>query len=178
MNSHQTTSLTKCFNIFREELRELPNKINESISKKDYLAAALLVVKAQETMQGPLQHVEGLKDVKADVATRSEVMLLIYWSQTVHSMLLSQRFYQTLIEELCHCVYVKTSNDVLQWKRIHNSNQNPFQRASSGRNSSGRASGNASKADAPKAKSLMLEIIGNNQRYRVFALCCINFIEL
>lgn len=60
-------------NITREELKEIPNKINESISKKDYIAAAQLVVKAQESLQGPLQLVEGLKDVKTDLASKNEV---------------------------------------------------------------------------------------------------------
>lgn len=60
---------------------------------------------------------------------------------------------------------MKSSNDVLQWKRAATA-QPPFQRASSGRNSSGRASGNMiTKNDAPKVKSLMLEIVGSSQKY-------------
>lgn len=149
----------------REDLKDVPNKINDSISKKDYITAAQLVVKAQESLQGPLKFVEGLKDLKLDLAARNEVYFYnLTQSKVQQPNIVFQRFYQTLLEELCHCVYVKTSNDVLQWKRAHNNGQNPFQRASSGRNSSGRASGNAPKADPPKAKSLMLEIIGNSQR--------------
>lgn len=75
-----------------------------------------------------------------------------------------QRFYKILLEDLIHYIYVKSSSDVLQWRRAATS-QAPFQRASSGRNSSGRASGSLiSKNDAPKVKSLMLEIVGNNQK--------------
>lgn len=69
-----------------------------------------------------------------------------------------------LLEDLNSYVYVKSSNDVLQWKRTATA-QTPFQRASSGRNSSGRASGNVnSKNDPPKVKSLMLEIVGSGQK--------------
>lgn len=66
-----------------------------------------------------------------------------------------------LVEDLSHFIYVKSSNDVLQWRRAASA-QTPFQRASSGRNSSGRASGNL-KSEAPKVKSLTLEIVGNQQ---------------
>ena len=70
-----------------------------------------------------------------------------------------------MLEDLSHYIYVKSSNDVLQWKRAATA-QPPFQRASSGRNSSGRASGNMiTKNDAPKVKSLMLEIVGSSQKY-------------
>ncbi len=86
---------------------------------------------------------------------------------------MKQRFYKLLVEDLCHYIYVKASNDVLQWRRAANSAQTPFQRASSGRNSSGRASGNVglSKNEAPKAKSLNLEIVcsSNQQTYDSFA---------
>ena len=76
-----------------------------------------------------------------------------------------KRFYKILLEDLSHYIYVKSSNDVLQWKRAATA-QPPFQRASSGRNSSGRASGNMiTKNDAPKVKSLMLEIVGSSQKY-------------
>ncbi|XP_057377768.1 exocyst complex component 4-like isoform X2 [Daphnia carinata] len=128
-----------------EKLKEIPDKINENIAKKNYVAAAELVVEAQQNLQGPLQNVEALKDVRSDLATKQE------------------RFYKILLEDLSHYIYVKSSSDVLQWKRAATS-QAPFQRASSGRNSSGRASGNLiSKNDAPKVKSLMLEVVGSSQ---------------
>lgn len=70
-----------------------------------------------------------------------------------------------LLEDLCHYLYVKPSNDVVLWRRTANS-QTPFQRASSGRGSSGRASGNIGlKSEAPKVKSLTLEIAGSHQTY-------------
>ncbi|XP_046631029.1 exocyst complex component 4-like [Daphnia pulicaria] len=128
-----------------EKLKEIPDKINENIAKKNYIAAAQLIVEAHENLQGPLQNVEALKDVRSDLATKQE------------------RFYKILLEDLSHYIYVKSSNDVLQWKRAANA-QPAFQRASSGRNSSGRASGNMmTKSDAPKVKSLMLEIVGSSQ---------------
>jgi hypothetical protein len=71
------------------------------------------------------------------------------------------------LEDLSHYIYVKSSNNVLQWKRVATA-QLPFQRSSSGRNSSGRASGNMiTKNDAPKVKSLMLEVVGSSQKYNL-----------
>lgn len=81
----------------------------------------------------------------------------------MYSLLFMQRFYKILLEDLSHYIYVKSSSDVLQWKRAATS-QAPFQRASSGRNSSGRASGNVIKNDAPKVKSLTLEVVGSSQK--------------
>ena len=73
-----------------------------------------------------------------------------------------QDFHKILLEELTHFIYIKSSNEVLQWKRAA-STQNPFQRASSGRNSSGRASGNMNlKNETPKAKAVTLEIVNMN----------------
>lgn len=73
-----------------------------------------------------------------------------------------KRFYRILLGELNHFIYIRASNDVLQWRRSATT-QTPFQRASSGRNSSGRASGNlVNRNDVqPKVKSLMLEVVGS-----------------
>ena len=57
-------------------MKEVPNKINDSISKKDYIIAAQLVVKAEESLQGPLKFVEGLKDLKLDLAAKNEVFFI------------------------------------------------------------------------------------------------------
>ena len=77
-----------------------------------------------------------------------------------------QDLYKILVEELSHYIYIKSSNDVLQWRRAASA-QNAFQRASSGRNSSGRASGNM-KNETPKAKAITLEIVNINQGYRKY----------
>ncbi len=37
-----------------ENLKKIPDKINENIGKKNYLTAAQLVVEAKETLQGNL----------------------------------------------------------------------------------------------------------------------------
>ena len=70
-----TTTNIKCGVNFSEKLKEIPDKINENIGKKNYLAAAQLIVQAHENLQGPLQNVEGLKDVRSDLATKQEVYL-------------------------------------------------------------------------------------------------------
>ena len=59
--------------IFSEKLKESPDKINENISKKNYITAAQLIVEAQENLQGPLQKVEALKDIRSDIGTKQEV---------------------------------------------------------------------------------------------------------
>jgi hypothetical protein len=51
----------------------MPDRINENIAKKNYIAAAQLIVEAQDNLQGPLQKVEALKDVRSDLATKQEV---------------------------------------------------------------------------------------------------------
>lgn len=62
--------------ILSEKLKEIPDKIHENVAKKNYLAAAQLVVQAHENLQGPLQNVEGLKDVRSDLALKQEVFYL------------------------------------------------------------------------------------------------------
>lgn len=61
------------YSIFSENLKKIPDKINENIAKKNYIAAAQLVVEAKETLQGNLLSVEGLKDVRSDLAAKQEV---------------------------------------------------------------------------------------------------------
>ena len=57
-----------------ENLKKIPDKINENIAKKNYLTAAQLVVEAKETLQGNLLSVEGLKEVRSDLASKQEVL--------------------------------------------------------------------------------------------------------
>lgn len=69
---------------FREILKNSPEQISQNIAKKNYLAAAKLIVQAHEILQGALQKVEGLKDVRSDVISRQEVFehLFIYSAQS------------------------------------------------------------------------------------------------
>lgn len=62
------------FIFFREKLKEIPDKIHENVTKKNFLVAAQLVVQAQENLQGALQKIEGLKDVRTDLALKQEVI--------------------------------------------------------------------------------------------------------
>lgn len=61
---------------FREHLKELPEKINENVAKKDYIVAARLVVQAQENLRGPLQQVDGLMEVRSELNTVQEVSMV------------------------------------------------------------------------------------------------------
>lgn len=51
----------------------MPDQISEHVGRKDYKAAAQLVVQAQENLQGPLLNIEGLKEVRNDLAAKQEV---------------------------------------------------------------------------------------------------------
>lgn len=57
-------------------MKKIPEQINESIGKKNYLAAAQLVVQAQDSLKGPLQSIEGLKEVRSDLSAKQEVHYL------------------------------------------------------------------------------------------------------
>lgn len=57
----------------RENLKNMPDQISEHVGRKDYMAAAQLVVQAQENLQGPLLNIEGLKEVRNDLAAKQEV---------------------------------------------------------------------------------------------------------
>ena len=84
------------------------------------------------------------------------------------SLFTFQQFCKKLIEELTFYIYVKPSNDILQWKRS-TTNQTAFQRASSGRSSSGRnastgANNSSTKSgDFLKVKHLTLDVMSHNQ---------------
>lgn len=60
--------------ISSQNLKNIPEQINEHIGKKNYVAAAQLVVKAEESLHGPLSNVEGLKEVRSDLAAKQEVV--------------------------------------------------------------------------------------------------------
>jgi len=134
-----------------ESLKDVPDQITENINKKEYLTAAQLIVEARENLAGSLSNVDALKEVRSDLDTREE------------------QFCKKLMEELTYYIYVKPSNDVLQWKRSA-TNQTAFQRASSGRSSSGRNastgannSSGKNSGDFLKVKCLTLDVISNNQ---------------
>ena len=61
--------------IYSEHVKKIPEQINESIGKKNYLAAAQLVVQAQDSLKGPLQSIEGLKEVRSDLSAKQEAKL-------------------------------------------------------------------------------------------------------
>ena len=56
-----------------ENLKDIPDEINRNILHKNYLAAAQLVVKARENLQGPLMNVDALKEVRSDLEIKQEV---------------------------------------------------------------------------------------------------------
>ncbi len=59
--------------ICSESLKDIPDEIHSNIMRKNYLAAAQLVVKAKENLQGPLMSVDALKEVRSNLETKQEV---------------------------------------------------------------------------------------------------------
>ena len=140
----------------------MPDEINHHIMHKNYLAAAQLVVKAKENFMGPLMNVDALKEVRSELEVKQEVSCTteIHTKNLIFNVTIFQRLYNILLEDLSQLIYVKSCNDVLQWR--HNAaNQTPFHRTASGRNSSGRASRNNSQS-AIKAKAINLEVVTSN----------------
>lgn len=64
--------------IFSEHLKDIPDEINHNIVHQNYLAAAKLVVKARENLQGPLMNVDALKEVRSDLEIKQEVQIINY----------------------------------------------------------------------------------------------------
>ncbi|XP_064465893.1 exocyst complex component 4-like isoform X2 [Ornithodoros turicata] len=88
-----------------ESLVEVPDKVNTFLNKKQYLHATKLLVSSVSLVEGSLEGVEALKDVKAK---------LIYKKEHMH---------EVLVEELHRHVYLRTTNEALQTFRRQGSDR-------------------------------------------------------
>ena len=101
-----------------QEMKDLPEKINSQMAKKEFLDATRGLTVSLELLKGTLKDVDALNEVKAELENRKT------------------HLYNRLIEDLTAQIYEESTWDVLQLQRVGSSRDNPFQRADSGRNSS------------------------------------------
>ena len=106
-----------------EELKDCPEKIVTLLSQKKYLEATQALTKSLDRLDGDLQGVEGLAEVKEVLVNQKE------------------NLYNLFVEDLAKQLFTESTWDVLQLHRRNE--QNPFQRsASSNRGSRGSKRGN------------------------------------
>lgn len=126
-----------------QELRKVPQRVVGYTAKRQYLHASKALTDALTTLNGPLQAVEGLSDLRTDLQTRR------------------QQLYQRLHEELVTQVYTNSANDALSsFQRTNSSRLNSsFTRGIGARRSTDRIEANARvrKALAEMAQSFDLD---------------------
>ncbi|XP_030374900.1 exocyst complex component 4 isoform X3 [Scaptodrosophila lebanonensis] len=110
-----------------QELRKVPQRVVSYTAKRQYLHASKALTDALATLNGPLQGVEGLTDLRADLQTRR------------------QQLYQRLHEELVTQVYKNSANEALStFQRTNSSRLNSsFTRGIGARRSTDRIEANA-----------------------------------
>ncbi|XP_067118263.1 exocyst complex component 4 [Centruroides vittatus] len=79
-----------------ESLMEVPEKLEGYMSKKHYLHATQLLVSSVSLLEGTLEGVDALKDVKSELIMKKEHM------------------HEVLVEELHKHLYVRSTNDALK----------------------------------------------------------------
>ena len=99
-------------------MKDLPEKINSQMAKKEFLEATRSLTVSLELLQGTLKDVEALNEVKGELENRKTLL------------------YNRLIEDLTSQIYEESTWDVLQLQRVGSTRDNPFERSGSGRNSS------------------------------------------
>ncbi|XP_033164634.1 exocyst complex component 4 isoform X3 [Drosophila mauritiana] len=126
-----------------QELRKVPQRVVGYTAKRQYLHASKALTDALATLNGPLQAVEGLSDLRTDLQTRR------------------QQLYQRLHEELVTQVYTNSANEALSsFQRTNSSRLNSsFTRGIGARRSTDRIEANARvrKALAEMAQSFDLD---------------------
>ena len=139
-----------------QEMKDLPEKINSQMAKKEFLEATRSLTLSLSLLKGTLKDVEALNEVKAELEIRKT------------------HLYNRLLEDLTSQIYEESTWDVLQLQRVGSTRdrENPFQRADSGRNSSeknplnkkkdgsGKGSGRKT-GEQIKARRLLLETANN-----------------
>ncbi|XP_043651586.1 exocyst complex component 4 isoform X3 [Drosophila teissieri] len=110
-----------------QELRKVPQRVVGYTSKRQYLHASKALIDALTTLNGPLQAVEGLSDLRTDLQTRR------------------QQLYLRLHEELVTQVYTNSANEALSsFERTNSSRLNSsFTRGIKARRSTDRIEANA-----------------------------------
>ncbi|XP_044312909.1 exocyst complex component 4 isoform X3 [Drosophila rhopaloa] len=110
-----------------QELRKVPQRVVGYTAKRQYLHASKALTDALATLNGPLQAVEGLSDLRTDLQTRR------------------QQLYQRLHEELVTQVYTNSANEALSsFQRSNSSRLNSsFTRGIGARRSTDRIEANA-----------------------------------
>lgn len=114
--------------LFRNELRKVPQLIVSYTSKRQYLHASKSLSDALALIQGPLQGVEGLSDLRSDLLSRR------------------QQLYQRLHEELVTQIYKNSAAETLSNFQRNNSNRrlnSSFTRGIAQRRSTDRMEANA-----------------------------------
>ena len=114
-----------------QDMKDLPEKINSQMAKKEFLDATRSLTISLELLQGTLKDVEALNEVKGELENRKTLL------------------YNRLMEDLTSQLYEESTWDVLQLQRVGSTRDNPFERAGSGRNSSGKR---GSQGQTPKSK--------------------------
>ncbi|XP_026850554.1 exocyst complex component 4 isoform X5 [Drosophila persimilis] len=110
-----------------QELRKVPQRVVSYTAKRQYLHASKALTDALATLNGPLQAVDGLSDLRADLQTRR------------------QQLYQRLHEELVTQVYTISANEAFSsFQRTNSSRLNSsFIRGIGARRSTDRIEANA-----------------------------------
>ncbi|XP_017044207.1 exocyst complex component 4 isoform X5 [Drosophila ficusphila] len=110
-----------------QELRKVPQRVVGYTAKRQYLHASKALTDALATLNGPLQAVEGLSDLRTDLQTRR------------------QQLYQRMHEELVTQVYTNSANEALSsFQRSNSSRLNSsFTRGIGARRSTDRIEANA-----------------------------------
>ncbi|XP_039490604.1 exocyst complex component 4 isoform X5 [Drosophila santomea] len=110
-----------------QELRKVPQRVVGYTSKRQYLHASKALTDALATLNGPLQAVDGLSDLRTDLQTRR------------------QQLYLRLHEELVTQVYTNSANEALSsFERTNSSRLNSsFTRGIKARRSTDRIEANA-----------------------------------
>ncbi|KAH8336426.1 hypothetical protein KR059_010030 [Drosophila kikkawai] len=110
-----------------QELRKVPQRVVSYTAKRQYLHASKALTDALATLNGPLQAVEGLSDLRADLQTRR------------------QQLYQRLHEELVSQVYTNSANEAFSTFQRSNSSRlnSSFTRGIGARRSTDRIEANA-----------------------------------
>ncbi|XP_039231006.1 exocyst complex component 4 isoform X7 [Drosophila yakuba] len=110
-----------------QELRKVPQRVVGYTSKRQYLHASKALTDALATLNGPLQAVEGLSDLRTDLQARR------------------QQLYLRLHEELVTQVYTNSANEALSsFERTNSSRLNSsFTRGIKARRSTDRIEANA-----------------------------------
>ncbi|XP_050406103.1 exocyst complex component 4 [Patella vulgata] len=90
-----------------EQVREIPDKMDSLLANKQYLKATDLIVGAVATLEGPLEGVDALRDLKLELISRKE------------------KLHEVLIKELNHQVYEKSFELYINSRRRNISRTSP-----------------------------------------------------